>query len=493
LLPTIGGLAGYFYSNSQDAVYQATASILVQQRGSGFSLVPSDFGASNRLASIYRRQATAKPFLDRLAAREDIPFSAGALRSMVSANTSANPPILEIKVRHHTPDVAALIAQTGAEELIDYAIEQRLTEIARVQSAAAAQGITNTQDLVASQLSAVDSLSLLEPVVPPGSPVVPRTRNNVLLGAILGFLVAAVGALALESLQDNVRSIEQLNSTFGISGLGVIRRWSSEETAEGQVILQAASTSYHAEAFRQMRVNLQFAIAGESDNVLLVTSPQPGEGKSTIVANLAAALGQSGEKVAVIDADLRMPSMHTFFANNERVPGLSNALADREIAPESIIHATDVYGVDLVPSGPTPPNPGELLGSPAMSLLLNRLKKEYDFVLIDSPPLHAAADASILASQSDGIIIVVDSSSTKSSSLKAALDMLRATQVNVLGAVVNKLKVPRFGFGDGDFYYYRSYYYRPYGEDGLAVNGAQRFYTSFATKARNAWARVRRR
>lgn len=142
---------------------------------------------------------------------------------MVSARTTSNPPILEFNVRHSTPDVAAFVAQAGAEELIDYAIEQRLAEIARVQSAAAAQGIASAQDLVASQLSAVDSLSMLEPVVPPGSPVVPRTRRNITLGIILGFLLASAGALALESLQDNVRSVEQLNKRFGISGLGVIQ------------------------------------------------------------------------------------------------------------------------------------------------------------------------------------------------------------------------------------------------------------------------------
>ena len=492
MLPTVGGLAGYFYSDNQEAVYQANASILVQQRSSGFSVAPSDFGASERLASIYRLQATAKPFLDRLAEREDIPFSPSLLRSMVSANTRQNPPILELSARHRTPEVAAFVAQAAAEELIDYAIEQRLTEIARVQSAAAAQGITNTQDLVGSQLSAVDSLSMLEPVVPPVSPVVPRTRRNVILGAILGFMLAAVGALALESLQDNVSSVEQLNSRFGVSGLGVIQRWSGEEAAEGEVILLSAPSSYHAEAFRQMRVNLQFATAGESDNVVLVSSPQPGEGKSTIRANLAVALGQSGRKVVVVDGDLRMPSMHKLFATNERAPGLSNALADREIDPASIIHATDVYGVDLVPSGQTPPNPVELLGSPAMSLVLDRLKKEYDIVLVDSPPVLAVADASILASQSDGIIMVVDSSTTKSSSFQAALDTLSVTQVKVLGAVVNKLKLPRFGYGYDYSYHYRSYY-RYYGEDGLQANGAQRFYKSFTTGARKAWDRVRRK
>ena len=490
MLPTVGGLGGWFYSDSQEAVYEARASILVQQRSSGFSVAPSDFGASDRLASIYRLQATAKPFLDRLSEREDIEFSPEALRSMVSANTIVNPPILVFNVRHSMPDVAAFVAQAGAEELIDYAIERRLAEIARVQSAAAAQGITTAQDLVASQLSAVDSLSMLEPVVPPGSPVVPRTRQNIILGAILGFLLAGAGALALESLQDNVRSVEQLNKKFGVSGLGVMQRWSGEEAPEGEVILLSAPNSYHAEAFRQMRVNLQFATAGGSENVLLVSSPQPGEGKSTILANLAVALGQSGRKVVVVDGDLRRPSLHKLFGTNERAPGLSNALADREIDPASIISATDVDGVDLVPSGPTPPNPVELLGSPAMSLVLDRLKNEYDIVLVDSPPVLAVADASILASQSDGIIIVVDASSTKSSSLQAALDTLRATQVKVLGAVVNKLKLPRFGYGYS--YHYRSYY-RYYGEHSNSVNGAQRFYTSFATRARKAWDRVRRR
>ena len=241
-----------------------------------------------------------------------------------------------------------------------------------------------------------------------------------------------------------------------------------------------------------MRVNLQFATAGGSDNVLLVSSPQPGEGKSTILANLAVALGQSGRKVVVVDGDLRLPSLHGLFATNERAPGLSNALADREIDPLSIVHTTDVFSVDLVPSGPTPPNPVELLGSPAMSSVLDRLKKEYDIVLVDSPPVLAVADASILASQSDGIIMVVDASNTKSSSLQAALDTLSATQVKILGAVVNKLKVPRFGYGY-DYSYHRRSYYRYYGENGTSPNGAHRFYSGFTTRARKTWDRVRRK
>ena len=298
MLPTIGGLGAYFYSNSQDTVYQATASILVQQRGSGFSVGQSDFAASQRLASIYRRQLTAEPFLERLAAKEAVPFSTAALRPMVSAHSSQNPPVLDIKVRHRTPEVTAFIAQAAAEEFIDYAIEQRLAEIARVQSAAAAQGIVNVENLVAAQLTALDSLSLLESVVPPGSPVLPRTRQNVILGVILGLLLAAGGALALESFGDTVRSPDEISRRFGVTSLGAIFKWSPKEVAEGAVVLLTHEKSGYAEAFRQIRANIEFATANRDGNIYMVSSPGPSEGKSTIVSNLACTsskqVGQKG-------------------------------------------------------------------------------------------------------------------------------------------------------------------------------------------------------
>ena len=265
---------------------------------------------------------------------------------MVSASTSLNPPLLEIRVSHGNAAVAADTAQIVAEEFIDYTINQRLAEIARVQSVAAIQGVTDLQGLVGSQFSAIDSLSLLEPVSTPGSPILPRNRRDTTIGALLGFLVAVAGILILESMGDSVRTVEQLSSRFGVSGLGGIFRWSSREAGEREIIISKAPASSYAEAFRQIRVNLEFAVAGLRGNVLLVSSPQPGEGKSTILANLAVAMAQSGKRIAVVDADLRRPSLHRLFSTVHRQPGLSNVLASQDTTLQDAMSPSHVEGLD---------------------------------------------------------------------------------------------------------------------------------------------------
>ena len=204
-------MAAFFYSSSQPSVYEAKSTILVQYRGNALAVGLSDFGRSEDLAATYRKLVTAAPFLLRLQQLDEVPFTVDTLRSMISATIASNPPVLGIRVRHADPVVAAATAQLVTEEFIDYAIEQRLGEIARVQAAAAAQGITNVQSLVAAQLTAVDSLSLLEPVAQPGGPVLPRTRQNLLLGVFLGFLISVGAILLLESMGDIVRSPEEIN------------------------------------------------------------------------------------------------------------------------------------------------------------------------------------------------------------------------------------------------------------------------------------------
>ena len=475
---------GFIYSENQDPIYEARGTILVRYTGgSQYAVGLSNFSQSQELAATYRRLVTAKPFLD----------SVELNGASVSADTDSSPPALVIKAKHSNPVVAATAAQTVSDRFIGYAIEQRLGEIARLQSAAAAQGFINVQELVAAQFTAVDTLSPLEPVETPGNPVVPRTRRNVLMGGILGMVLAAGLALLLDSLRDTVRFPDQLERRFGVTGLGTIFKWSPQEVEERELVLWSSPKSTYAEAFRQIRANLEFATANPSEKVFLVSSPGPGEGKTTIVANLAIAVAQTGKRVVMVDGDLRRPSLHKLTNTDQRDPGLSNILADHSASIESAIQKTEMEGVDLIPSGPTPPNPAELLGSPRMAALLDHLRREYDMAFVDSPPVLLVADGSILASQVGGAVIVVDGLSTRSSSLQACLDTLRNTQVSLVGVIINKLKRPRFGYGYSYphyYYYYRSYY-KYYSEEELPVNGAGPFYRRLGQRAKVVWDRIR--
>ena len=467
---------------------------MVQYGGSGFGLGTSNFSQGAELAATYSRLATARPFLDRVRQHSTFVSDPTSLGS-VSASRDSNPPTLIIKVRHRDPVSAAMSAQVVAEEFIDYVIERRLGEIARRQTIAAAQGVANIADLTAAQFVALDSLSLLDPEVPPpGEPVVPRTRQNTILGVILGLALALGGAILLESLRDTVRFAEQLTRRFGVPSLGVVFKWSSQDIDEGSLIISDAPDSSYAESLRQIRANLQFTTANQPGQVLLVTSPGPGEGKSTLLCNLAIAFGTAGKRTVIVDGDLRRPSMHSMLRSVAREPGLSNYLAALEPDLRAILHPSEKEGVWVIPSGPTPPNSAELLGSPSMSTLIEQLRDEFDLVFIDSPPLLVVADGPLLASQSDGVIVIVDGFATRSASLRASLDALRNAQANVLGVVINKLKRPRFGYGYGTPYYYAyQSYYRYYGGDEVSVNGTGRLFNMLAGGPKRVWSLFRRR
>ena len=382
----------------------------------------------------------------------------------VSASTGTNPPVIIVRVRHGSPVVAASTAQTIAEEFITYAMEKRLSEIARIQSAAAVYGIT-AGDVAAAQLSAVDSLSILEPVSVPSTPVVPKTTQNTVLGGILGLMLAIAAIFIISGLEDTVRSPERLQEQFGVAGLGSVFNWTDEEgeTSEGPIILSAPTSTY-AEAFRQFRANFEFSTASYDKHVYVVSSPGPSEGKTTVVSNLAIAISQTGKKVLVIDGDLRRPSLSRAFEGMSKTTGLSNYLADRNIdVSEVILTAKESAGVDVIPSGPIPPNPGELLASNRFYELIEAITDLYDFILFDSPPLLPVADAAVMASQVTGVMLVVDGQRTKSAALKASLAMIKNSKSPILGIVINKLKRRRFNYGYGYGYgypYYRYYEYR---------------------------------
>ncbi len=278
-----------------------------------------------------------------------------------------------------------------------------------------------------------------------------------------------------------------------MSGLGAVFRWPISEAAETELVVRSAPTSNYAESFRQIRANFQFATAGSTGRAFLVCSLGPGEGKSTILCNLAVLLAQVGKRVLIIDGDLRRASVHRRFEGGQRQPGLSSFLADMDADLSHVVHKTEVEGLDVIPSGPHPPNPAELLGSPKMSALLATVKSSYDYVLLDSPPVLLLADAAVLAAQVDGSVVVVEGRGTRPASLKAALDTLRNSQTKVLGVIVNKLKRSRFGYGYGYpyYYYYYSSYYSSDSDEALAARNG-RFYKLPARWVEAAISRLRR-
>jgi capsular exopolysaccharide synthesis family protein len=205
-----------------------------------------------------------------------------------------------------------------------------------------------------------------------------------------------------------------------------------------------------SEAFRTLRTNLQFSSLDNSVKSIVVTSSGPSEGKSTIMINLAITIAQSGKKVVVVDCDLRKPTVHKKLGlpNSE---GLTNLLIqDKKF--EELILPTNVPNLFVLTSGPTPPNPAELLGTKKMKVVLSELNKVFDMVLIDAPPVIAVTDAQILSTAVDGTIIVASYGTTEKFGLTKAKELLDKVGAKVLGVVLNK--VPE----KSEHYYYGRYY-----------------------------------
>ncbi len=216
-----------------------------------------------------------------------------------------------------------------------------------------------------------------------------------------------------------------------------------------QLIVQEQAKSPIAEAYRTLRTNIQFAKIDGQLKSIMFTSAGPAEGKSTTAANTAVALAQTGRKVIIVDCDLRKPVLHRIFKLKNR--GLTNILVEN-LAVDDLIQDTEVENLRILPSGPIPPNPSELLGSNKMQEIINDLVSQADYLILDAPPTVAVTDACVLASKVDGILLVVGANTVRPEMAQKAKALLVKAQGQLLGVVLNRVEIE-----EEHVYYY--YYY----------------------------------
>lgn len=222
------------------------------------------------------------------------------------------------------------------------------------------------------------------------------------------------------------------------------------------VVTLANPKSAASEAYRILRTNIQFANVDKEIKTILVTSAGLAEGKSSTIANLACAMVQAGKSVLVVDADLRKPAQHKIF-HLQNVKGLSNTLVE-DVPNLAYVINTELSGLDILLSGPIPPNPAELLGSKRMKQFIHEASSLYDTVLIDSPPIIAVTDASVLAQEADGVILVLAYGEVSKEYAIQAKERLDKVGAKIMGAIINKMDMK----DKGQYYYY---YHQYYGED----------------------------
>jgi protein-tyrosine kinase len=224
----------------------------------------------------------------------------------------------------------------------------------------------------------------------------------------------------------------------------------------GRLVVRDDPRSFASEAYRVLRTNLHFANPDSPLRRLIITSAGSGEGKSTTASNLAICLAQADRSVLLVDADLRRPVLHTVF-RQPSTPGLSSYLAG-DALPDAVVIKTSIPNLSLVPCGPTPPNPSELLGSRRMSDFLQTMSERFDMIILDTPPVLAVSDACVLVPAVDGVLLVVGSGVVVRPSLKRAKEQLASVHARILGAVVNKFDAVANGYTKRYYDSYDSYY-----------------------------------
>jgi capsular exopolysaccharide synthesis family protein len=288
----------------------------------------------------------------------------------------------------------------------------------------------------------------------------PNVRRNLLLAIAVG-LMAGVGlAFFLEYFTDTITNPEEITDRFQIPILGVVPLAKGGDYPVEKTFL-ADPRAPLAEAMRTTRVSLQLSGAGSKAKSFLITSTRPAEGKTTLAANLALTFAGAGEKVVVVDADMRKPRIHKVFAgeNGNAGPGLSSFLAG--VADKGIIRANGVPNLHFIPAGPIPPNPVELLASRRFQLLMQALEKRYDRIIVDGPPHQGFADTLVLSQHVGGVVLASSLGETTRDALRHFRKSILNVRGTILGCIINKVDLTkRYGYQS----YYRYYNYYSYGE-----------------------------
>ncbi|NOK20586.1 GumC family protein [Corallococcus carmarthensis] len=302
------------------------------------------------------------------------------------------------------------------------------------------------KDIELSGLLRTSNVRVLDAAQPVLVPVRPHTRRNLMVGWVMGLLLGLGVALFLEMLENTVGSQADVEDVLGLAFLGVVPRMEATKApGDRDLYVHRAPRSAVAECCRAVRTNLLFMSPDHPCKTLVVTSSGPQEGKSTTCINLGVAMAQSGNRVLLLDTDMRRPRLHRAFGVPNDL-GISSLVVG-EGSLDKAVKSTEVPNLFVLPCGPLPPNPAELLHTRAFKELLRTAGEKFDRIILDSPPLNAVVDAAVLATQADGVVMVLKAGRTDRGAAKRALRSLADVQARMFGAILNDvdLRQPRYG------------------------------------------------
>lgn len=421
LLSVLGFGAGYAYSTSLPSSFRATSSVYVTvpQSTSVGELVQGSTYAQNRIEN-YAQLATKPYVLDPVIERLGLDTTGRSLAKSVSVSAPLNSTILEIAAVSGDPQRSADIANAVARQLAT-AVEELEGDTS--------DGDPNVQ------------ITLVGEATPPSFAFAPNTKLNAATGLVVGGIAGVVLALARTLLDTRIRSMRDLRRVTATPVLSSVRY--DRKNRRDPLVLRRDPFGDQAEAFRRLRTNLRFLTIEGPSRSIVVTSSLPTEGKSTAAINLAIAMAEGNARILLVDADLRRPSVHRYLGIEGAV-GLTTVLIG-EATAEEVIQPWGDGSLDVLPAGQIPPNPSELLDSPAMARLLQRLSLRYDVILLDSAPLLPVTDAAVLSRLTDGALVVVGCRTVHRNQLADALTSLEAVDARVLGLLLNQVSAKASG------------------------------------------------
>lgn len=475
----LGGVATFLFMHTRPDVYQASTTLLPEQLmpGNGVDYANVSVSRLVSLSTNYAFIARSQEVLSDVATKLDITEPVEELAKQVDTQINYDTAALTIRARAGDPGGAAALANalgTAIEErsstatsdealqadiasvrqrMLDTEAEyERLQALPQPRSASDELELSNSIAVLRQLQTLYDSLSASQSTTKGGLQVIekadalgalkvgPLTFYYTLLGAFGGLLVGG-GIVALrEYLDDRLRDPATVEDVVGLATLGSVPRVKGDR-ARGEMYRLVAllyPRSSASEAYRILRANIEFAAIDDPMRTLLITSSVPGEGKTVTAANLATLFAQTGRSVLLVDADLRKPGVHRIF-NLPNTQGLTTLLRDPDVSPATVIVPSEQAGLQLLTAGPLPPNPAELFGSQRMRKVVERLQRDHDLIVFDSPPVQAVTDAAILSSFIDGTIMVIDADTSRRNSVRRSREALARAGARILGVVLNRV------------------------------------------------------
>ena len=424
----VGVAIGAGYSLMTTPKYQAKTELYVSVR-SGDASATTDLVQGTSFArqavTSYVSVVSSAAVLDRVIADLKLDSTAASLGAKVTAVSPLNTVLIDITVTDDDPQRAAKIANSVGENT-SYVVTNKL------EKPAGGASLVNVQTI--------------QPAVAPTRPSSPNVPLNIILGLLIGLAVGVAAGLIRSLLDTRIHTSHDIEQVTDRPILGAV---SYDPAAKKRpLIVHADPRNPRAESFRSLRTNLQFVNLDKGPRSYVITSSVPGEGKSTTAANLAISLADTGARVALIDGDLRLPKVAEYMGIEGAV-GLTDVLIGRAQLAD-VLQKWGRGQLYVLPAGRIPPNPSELLGSSVMADLLRDLSSEFDYVLVDAPPLLLVTDAAVISKITGGAILAAASGRTKKNELAAAVRTLDHIGSRLLGVVVTMLPVKgpdSYGYG----------------------------------------------